>query len=253
MHPNPHRRRTLIEQQLSLADANIVEIGALNGPTLSPKQYNIRFIDYADRKQLLKDTASNSAINPHDIVHVDYPVQDTKYSKFIQERFDLVIANHVIEHIPDIASWFLNIHGILDEGGLFFLSVPDKRYTFDYLRNETSIVDVVRAHSEAYVKPTVAMLFEYYYHRRPVGITECWNGQHLDIVARPGMSIEDALSNAVRAAEKYTSTHCHVFTADSFRLLLTEMKTLGYAPFDLVDFHDVDPGANEFHAMLRRS
>ena len=151
MHPNPHRRRTLIEQQLSLADANIVEIGALNGPTLSPKQYNIRFIDYADRKQLLKDTASNSAINPHDIVHVDYPVQDTKYSKIIQERIDLVIANHVIE------------------------------------------------------------------------------------------------------LKQYTSTHCHVFTADSFRLLLTEMKTLGYAPFDLVDFHDVDPGANEFHAMLRRS
>jgi len=252
MHPNPQHRRNLISALIPEQEARIVESGALNGPTFRPGQRDIRFIDYADRNQLIKETADNPGVRPEEIVHVDYAVPHTNYIEAIDDRFDLAIANHVIEHIPDIANWFINVHGILDDGGLFFLSVPDRRYTFDYLRKETTIVDVVRARSESYTKPTVSMLFEHYYLRRPLSAEQCWNGDYKDIVTQPGMAIGEALSHAFRAAEAYTSTHCHIFNAASFENLLREMRDLGYAPFDLVEFHDVDPGANEFHIVLRK-
>ena len=252
MHPNPRHRQNLISALLPDKEGRIVEIGALNGPTFRPGQRNIRFIDYADRNQLIKDTADNPGVKAEDIVHVDYAIPHTNYIGAINDRFDLAIANHVIEHIPDIANWFINVHGILDDGGLFFLSVPDRRYTFDYLRQETTIVDVVRARSEIYTKPTVSMLFEHYYLRRPLSAEQCWNGDYKHVVTQPGMAIDEALSHAIRAAEVYTSTHCHVFTSASFEELLSEMRDLGYAPFDLVEFHDVDPFANEFHVVLKK-
>ncbi|MFW2446058.1 MAG: class I SAM-dependent methyltransferase [Qipengyuania pacifica] len=252
MHPNPQHRRNLVNGLVPDADARIVEIGALNGPTFRPNQRNIRFIDYAYRDQLIEDTLDNPLVKPEDIVEVDYAIQHTNYIETIDDRFDLAIANHVIEHIADIAHWFINVHGILDEGGLFFLSVPDKRYTFDYLRRETSITDIVRARSEAYTKPTASMLFEHYYYRRPVSAEQCWNGDHEDVVAQCGMPLNEALSHALRNAKSYTSTHCHVFTCASFEKLIGEMKDLGYAPFDLINLHDVDHGANEFHAVLRK-
>lgn len=252
MHPNPNIRREIIREHTDPGAVRMVEIGALNGPTFSPAEHDVRFVDYATRDQLILDTAANPAVTPDRIVHVHYATPSTNYAEIIPERFDLAIANHVIEHIPDIASWFINIHAILDDGGLFFLSIPDMRYTFDFLKRETSIVDVVRAHTEGYSKPTVAMLFEHYYYRRPLQAADCWSGRHLDIVAQPGMPIAEALSNATRAATTYTSTHCHMFTTGSFVTLMTEMKALGYAPFEIVDIRDVDYGANEFHVVLRK-
>lgn len=252
MHPNPQQRQNLISSILPDKDARIVEIGALNGPTFRPGQRNIRFIDYADRDQLINDTAANADVQPEAIVHVDYIVPNANYMDIIDDRFDLAIANHVIEHIPDLARWFINVHGILAAEGLFFLSIPDKRYTFDYLRTETSITDVVRARSEAYTKPTVSMLFEHYYLRRPLSAEQCWNDEYKEIVAKPGMPIDEALAHATRNAKTYTSTHCHTFTCKTFEKLLVEMRELGYAPYDLVELHDVDRGANEFHAVLKK-
>ena len=252
MHPNPRRRQEIICEHVSPASARMVEIGALNGPTFAPADHNVRFIDYATREQLIQDTAANPAVDPARIVHVHYATPSTNYADIVPDRFDIAIANHVIEHIPDLASWFTNIHAILDEGGMFFLSVPDKRYTFDYLKRETNIVDVVRAHTEGYTKPTAAMLFEHYYYRRPLEASHCWSGEHEAIIAQPDMSITDAYRHAVRASQVYTSTHCHMFTKDSFVGLLGEMRQLGFAPFDIADIRDVDPGANEFHVVLKR-
>lgn len=252
MHPNPHQRRTIIEENIDAKSASIIEIGALNAPTFSPADYDIKFIDYTTRDQLIEDNKGNPAINPDKIVHVDYPIMEPEYSKHIPERFDLAIANHVIEHVPDMVRWFKEVAAILNVGGLFFLSVPDRRYTFDYLKRPSDIVDIMRAYLTEETKPTAATLFQHYYYRRPLSAEDCWNGAYKEKIAQPGMPLKDALFNAVRASKIYTSTHCHIFTTETFKELVSQLQELELIDFEIADIRDVDPGSNEFHVLLRK-
>ncbi len=252
MHPDPLFRRNFITKHLPKPPLKIVEIGALTSPTFQPDKFDIRFIDYASRDQLIRDNVGNPAIDPKRVLDVNYPVPNCDYSEHIFERFDLAIANHVIEHIPDTIRWLDEIRAILSDDGHVFLSVPDRRYTFDYLRRETSIVDVLRAYYERHTKPSASQLFEHYYYRRPLTAEDCWNGLANAKSAVPGMPIQDARRNAERAARHYTSTHCHVYTTSSFKRLIEEMRQLDLLGFEIAEIRDVDRGANEFHVLLRK-
>lgn len=46
-------------------------------------------------------------------------------------RFDLAIAFDVIEHLEDPSSYCRDIHSLLDDGGLFFSIVPNRRSIFE--------------------------------------------------------------------------------------------------------------------------
>ena len=43
-------------------------------------------------------------------------------------------------------SWLNEIAGVLTTGGQVRLAIPDRRYTFDYARAETTIADVMEDH-----------------------------------------------------------------------------------------------------------
>lgn len=49
----------------------------------------------------------------------------------LNERFNLAIAFDVIEHLEDPTRYCGNIHSLLDDGGLFFSIVPNKRSIFE--------------------------------------------------------------------------------------------------------------------------
>ena len=61
---------------------------------------------------------------------------------------DFVIANHVLEHSEDPLRAFRNLHRVLREGGILFLTLPDKRYTFDAERPITSFAHLLRDEAE---------------------------------------------------------------------------------------------------------
>ncbi|OON63883.1 methyltransferase [Massilia sp. KIM] len=46
------------------------------------------------------------------------------------ERFDIIVFNDVIEHIPDIHSALASCHERLDEGGILILNIPSSRGFF---------------------------------------------------------------------------------------------------------------------------
>jgi SAM-dependent methyltransferase len=51
-------------------------------------------------------------------------VEDMTKLTLKDKRFDLVIANHVLEHIPDDARAFSEVHRILRNNGEFWAAVP---------------------------------------------------------------------------------------------------------------------------------
>ncbi len=52
---------------------------------------------------------------------------------------DLLVASHVIEHVPDLITWLREIASVLKPTGQARLAIPDRRYTFDLLRVETQL------------------------------------------------------------------------------------------------------------------
>ena len=62
------------------------------------------------------------------------------------ERFNYIVAAHVIEHVTDIVALLDTAQRLLEPGGQLSLIVPDKRYCFDRMRPVTTVGQVVEAH-----------------------------------------------------------------------------------------------------------
>ena len=61
---------------------------------------------------------------------------------------DFVIANHVLEHCQDPIGALVSMFRVLRPGGILYLAVPDKRYTFDADRPVTPLDHLLRDHRE---------------------------------------------------------------------------------------------------------
>lgn len=74
------------------------------------------------------------------LADVDYPDEDIQKLSFKEESYDLVLCNHVIEHVPDDAAAFNEINRILKKSGRALITIPgdfNKRNTvfFETLEN----------------------------------------------------------------------------------------------------------------------
>ncbi len=55
---------------------------------------------------------------------VDYPGEDIQALSFQEGAFDVVLCNHVIEHVPDDRKALAEIHRVLRPGGMAVITVP---------------------------------------------------------------------------------------------------------------------------------
>jgi 2-polyprenyl-3-methyl-5-hydroxy-6-metoxy-1,4-benzoquinol methylase len=138
-------RRTWIIGSLDVATKRGLEIGALNNPLISKNEGNVEYVDYGSTGVLRTQHASSATIKASDIVDVDYIWRDLPLVDCIQDfhPYDHVVAAHVIEHVPDLIGWLLDLHGVLKHGGLLGLAIPDRRHTFDFFRNESTVGEML--------------------------------------------------------------------------------------------------------------
>lgn len=76
--------------------------------------------------------------------------------------FDWILASHVIEHIPDLISWFRDLGSIMSPGARLSLVIPDRRYCFDALRPPTTVGDILLAHDNRDTRPSARAVFDYF-------------------------------------------------------------------------------------------
>ena len=119
-----------------------LELGALNNPLLVSPQARVKYVDFAAAETVAEQFPGHAVKIP-DIV--DDAVTLTSVEDCSQ---DFVIACHILEHLEDpigaIKTWFR----VLKPGGVLFMSIPDRRFTFDFYRKVTPLAHLLADHEQ---------------------------------------------------------------------------------------------------------
>jgi 2-polyprenyl-3-methyl-5-hydroxy-6-metoxy-1,4-benzoquinol methylase len=252
--PKPNDRRVPREQIL-LTDIDKQSLGLEIGPSHCPiaakrDGFDVRVLDHLDAAGLREKYADHgvdvTAIEEVDYVWSGQPLEDLIGA----DRFAWIIASHVIEHVPDLVGFLNSCDRILVPGGLLSLAVPDKRYCFDCRRENTAlgrVIDVALAKSTNHSAGTAA---EYFLKVCRKGGQIAWGDGHTgDLETVHGLA--DALQAMARVQEgHYYDLHEWVFTPDSFRGIVRDLRDLRLIGLEEHRFHDTR--GHEFFVTLRK-
>jgi SAM-dependent methyltransferase len=123
-----------------------IEIGGLHLPLKLPAGARAKFVDRLPVEDLRKHYPE---LARERLVPVDIIDDGEKLSTIGTSSQDFVIANHFIEHCENPIDTLGNLMRVLKPGGMLFMAIPDKRYTFDIDRPITPFDHIVRDYRES--------------------------------------------------------------------------------------------------------
>jgi hypothetical protein len=236
-----------------------LEIGASHSPLL-PKSSgaHVEIVDHASRTELIEKYRGQGIGSDliARIEEVDHVWSEGSLADAVGERgaYDYIIGSHMIEHMVDLVGFLQDCEALLHEGGRLSLIIPDKRYCFDMFQPLTSVGGAVNGHlSGMRFHPFGTVLDHHAYAcmRGPEVIS--WNSETTTPVQ---MQFDDLRTSNEevelgRRQEQYVDVHHWRFTPTSFRLLLQDLRDLGY--HRLAEVGRFDTAGNEFFITLART
>lgn len=233
-----------------------IEIGPLISPLVSKQVSEVYYVDHADRETLQKKYASDPNVDTEKIVSIDAVWGERTLRECFpgREEFDYVVASHVIEHVPDMLGWLCEIAEVLRPGGRLMLAVPDRRFTFDYLRQTSRTSEVIDAYLRKIRRPMPAQLFDYNVNAVEVDMAVAWEGGLDPASLKHYVNPRYAFDRSVESVRdtRYIDAHCWVFTAGSLAALCVELVDLDLLPYRCVQFYEPERNTNEISLVLER-
>ena len=156
-----------------------LEIGPLSAPIVTKSESNghVWYVDHASAEELKEIYRNIPHVIPENIVAVDFIWGKHSLSELTKgSLYDYVIASHVIEHVPDMLGWVIEIGEVLKDNGILSLVIPDKRYTFDYLRELSTPGMIIEAYLRHQRRPGPWEIFDYLASARTIDVISAWNG-----------------------------------------------------------------------------
>ncbi len=218
-----NRNRYRIAKQYLRGDG--IEVGALHEPLELPRGARINYVDMFPRKELV---ARHPELDARRIVEVHHVDDGETLATIADGSHDFVIYNHVLEHTKNPIGTIQNILRVLKTGGIAYLSIPDKRFTFDRKRAVTPLEHVIAD----YESPRESEEEHYYdvYRNLDESITE------LD---KKGISKADTekIDELVRECVRTNANiHFHVWTEYEMVAMLMEIRKRYGFPFEIEHF-----------------
>ncbi len=204
-----------------------LEVGGLNQPLEVPDGVTVRYVDRMTVEQLRKEYPE---LCERKFVEVDVVDDGETLPSIMDSTVDFVIANNFIEHCQNPIAMLENHLRVLRPGGILYIAVPDKRFTFDHDRPATPLEHLIRDYKEG---PTVSV------------------NSHYEEWARVVLKLpeDEAYQHAKHLAKTSYSIHFHVWTQVEFlELLLYCWRSLHF-PFEIELFQNNDL---EFICVLRK-
>jgi SAM-dependent methyltransferase len=119
-----------------------LEIGAFNSPLTLPRGATVRYVDYAPLKELKRQFPDLKFQVP------DLVDDGARLASIKDDSQDFLVACQMIEHTEDPIEAIENWLRVLKPGGVLFLTIPDRRFTFDFDRPVTSLEHLFKDHVE---------------------------------------------------------------------------------------------------------
>jgi SAM-dependent methyltransferase len=246
-------RTDKVLHDINLQEMKGLEIGALWTPIVSKEMsHQILYLDYLSTEELKKKCENAPWKNK--IVEVDYVIREGQSLNQVLEKdmpFDYIIASHVIEHVPNPISWFNELYDLLKPGGILSLVIPDKRFCFDYLRQLSSVPELVDAYLMNREKPSPKAVFDYYRNIVSYQGQITW-GQQINPDDLVNLYTDNkAFEMAKKASEgEYVEVHSWCFTSDNFLQIMDELKQLNLFKFQVNSYYP--QSGCEFYVGLKK-
>ncbi|GGF42621.1 hypothetical protein GCM10011519_15620 [Marmoricola endophyticus] len=236
----------------SSRSGRFLEIGPAHNGTLPRRDgFDTRNVDYLDRAGLVAKYAEFAQYDPDDIEEVDYVLEaGAALAERIPERFDLVLASHVLEHTTSLVDFLNECSALLEPTGHVALVVPDHRFCFDRFRERSAISRVIDAHLQPPSVHTPGTLAEFTLNAVAHGDARSWAAGH-----RGRYRFLNDAPAAVSTMEKakgpdYIDVHNWIFSPNHLRLLLHDLAELGLIDLRERYFHPTI--GHEFFLNLSR-
>jgi SAM-dependent methyltransferase len=235
----------------------ILEIGAGYCP-VAPKSagWHSHVVDHAARDELRAKYAragvDTDLIEDVDTIWRGGPLHEAVPANLLGQ-FDLIVASHVLEHIPDLLGFFQSASRLVAPGGSLSVALPDRRYCFDCFRPWTTTGAVLEAHHPSMSRHSLKTAFDHMAYSATMEGQLAWGPR---AISKPAFM--DPFAAAVDAVAlfgghpdgHYQDYHAWQFTPASFRLTMLELAGTGVSDWR-VDTLD-GPENFEFFAVLRR-
>lgn len=249
-------RRQKLLSGLDLTRLRGIEIGPLASPIVGKDESEVYYVDHADREALQAKYLHDPNVDVQKIAPIDAIWGDRTLGECFPDgtSFDYVIASHVIEHTPDMLGWMREIAEILRPGGRLMLAIPDKRFTFDYLRLTTRLSEILDAYLRRNRRPMPAQIFDYNANAVELDLIAAWQNRIDAASLKHFVNLRVALDRSVESVRdgKYIDAHCWVFTARSFPALLADLVDLDLLSYICVDLYEPERNTDEFIVVLER-
>ncbi len=245
-------RRNKLLEGIDISNILNVEIGALCSPMIRRSDGRVIYVDHDDRAALVRHYENHPHVDVNAIVDVDAVWGDHTLVELINEKAGCVVASHVIEHVPNLIGWLGEVKSILKPSGELRLIIPDKRFTFDFLRVESRLEDAIYAQLVDAKRPLPHRVLEYVANVVKVDCRDAWLRDLTTVELERAHDLEHATLCAKQAMDgAYHDIHCWVFTPYSFAMLMAELCEHGMVEFECSMFHDTEAFTDEFFSGLR--
>jgi predicted SAM-dependent methyltransferase len=252
---SPNRNHYLLGE-LDLLALRGIEIAPLNRAIVAKTAGDVIYVDRLSHAELCQVHAGSPFFKQEDILRVDVALGDRSIGKAAPagRSFDYVVASHVVEHIPDLVTWFADLGSLLCPLGTMRLAVPDRHFTFDYVRRESKTSEVLPAHVLKAVSPTPQMMLDHYLNVRAVDFIAAWNGPLDPAKLTRFHTPEFAIEQARRAVSEhlYPEVHCSTFTPASFAEVFGDLAEFGLLGFECQSLIPARPSTFEFFVTMAK-
>lgn len=205
-----------------------IEIGALQRPLPMPDGCRVRYVDRISLDEL---RSHYPELEQFPLQSPDFLDDGEQLRRVGTASQDFVIANHFFEHSENPIQTLTNLLRVIRRGGILYMGVPDKRYTFDFYRPVTRYA-VLKQTYETEVRPDRERLFEEW-----VRVAERRTG-------------EDAETRLAELLATNYSIHYNVWTLDDLLQVLLQARADFGLPFSLISAVCCD---NEAILLLERT
>ena len=252
-------RHKILRADLDVAGMTGLEIGPLADPVVRKSEGRVIYVDHTDTDSLRATYRDNALVKAEEIVGVDAVWGERTLAEALAPllgeggRVDYAVASHVAEHVPDLVTWLGEVAEVLRPGGTLRLALPDRRFSFDALREPTRLIDTLAAWVVRARKPQVRDVMDFRLHYAPeVRPFSIYDGSDRREELVPAHSFEKVVEIAgwARDLDVYLDVHCTVVHPREWAELMARLAELGLLRMACAAMTDTTTEMFEFYVVM---